>query len=159
MTRLDDSIDWAVKTHKDQLDKGDNPYILHPLRMLAVVEYRIRPLDIPDKESVLCSTVLHDCIEDSKFDRMKARMEVRRVAGPIVEKTVMSLTRDLNESWNNYIKRVGLHWAPRLIKIIDLEDNMDTTRLNRYDSDALDRNKMYSKALIRLKAIGGLGIA
>lgn len=83
MSRLDDSITLAVVTHRDQVDLGGNPYILHPLRVLIAVEIRIRNMQLKDRESILCSAVLHDVIENN-ICRQKARETINRIAGEIV---------------------------------------------------------------------------
>ena len=146
MNRLNKAIELAIEVHADQTDLGGHPYILHPLRVLCAVEEIIREMKVEDRESVLCSAVLHDCIEDSKNQEYIANaIEVR--FGNTVLKTVDSLTRRKNESWKNYINRVNEHWAPRIIKIADLHDNSDLSRLKELTDKDEQRNKMYSKAL------------
>ena len=150
MIKLDDAIQLAIETHKGQVDKGGNPYILHALRVLCNVEYRIRHLRVKDRESVLCSAVLHDCIEDAK-NSDEIRLDIRYKCGDIVEKQVDTLTRRKPESWKNYISRVENYWAPRIIKIADLEDNLDITRLKEVTEDDSKRNMMYATTLRRLR--------
>lgn len=152
MSRLDDSIILAVNTHKGQVDLGGHPYILHPLRILTVVEFRIRDMRLKDRESILCSAVLHDVIEDSIHQQI-ARERINEIAGEIVLKTVDTLTRNKDESWKNYINRVKEHWDHRIIKIVDLEDNRDTTRLSEITEKDIQRDRMYLKALQELREV------
>lgn len=161
MNRLDNAVQLAVSTHKDQFDLGGYPYILHPLRVLCAVERRIRDLNIKDKESVLCSAVLHDVIEDSVNDKFKTECEILEtnnindyITNPnkdIVLKTVQTLSRGKEQSWNKYINQVNEHWAPRIIKIYDLKDNLDLSRLPDITDKDLKRNGMYEKALKKLQ--------
>ena len=52
------AIKIAVNAHEGQTDKGGNPYILHPLRVMMSVE----------SESEKIVAILHDVVEDSEFE-------------------------------------------------------------------------------------------
>ena len=54
MSTLQKAISIAVKAHEGQIDKGGNPYILHPLRVMM----SLRTVD----EMIV--GVLHDVVED-----------------------------------------------------------------------------------------------
>ena len=163
MSRLDNAIKLATETHSGQTDLGGYPYILHPLRVLCAVEKHIRDMKVSDRDSILCSAVLHDVIEDSKQGRDQARYEVSEVArddfitfeginyGEVVEKTVDTLSRGKDEPWNKYINKINEHWAPRIIKIYDLKDNLDLSRIKDISDKDLKRNSMYEKALKKLQ--------
>lgn len=152
MNRIERATQLALEVHTDQVDKGDSPYILHPLRVLCAVEKYIRPLKVSDRESVLCSAVLHDCIEDTK-DKDVMYVLIEKEFGTTVIKTVDSLTRRQNETWKTYIDRLKNYWAPRIIKIADLEDNLDDSRLKEITDKDINRNRMYSNTLRKLKQI------
>ena len=51
---LEKAIKIAVEAHKGQVDKGGNPYILHPLRVMLCL----------NTEEVRIVVVLHDVVED-----------------------------------------------------------------------------------------------
>lgn len=152
MSKINKAIRLATEVHEGQLDFGDNPYILHPIRVLAAVEMKIRDLNVSDPESVLCSAVLHDCIEDSS-DKETTAIIIEKEFGQVVMKTVDSLTRRPNETWKHYITRIKEHWAPRVIKMADLDDNMDNSRLKEITKKDLNRNRMYEKAFFELAEI------
>lgn len=152
MSRIDKAVLVATQVHLDQTDLGGNPYILHPIRVLAAVEMKIRDLNIKDTESVLCSAVLHDCIEDCD-DKDAMYVIIEKEFGPTVSKAVDSLTRRPNETWKHYMTRVKKHWSPRIIKMADLDDNLDNSRLKVITETDMNRNKMYQKALNELIAI------
>ena len=40
---LEKAIKIAVEAHTGQVDKGGNPYILHPLRVMPIAEFIRRP--------------------------------------------------------------------------------------------------------------------
>ncbi len=54
MATLEKTIELAVQHHRGQKDKGGEPYILHPLRVM----YKM------DSESTRIITVLHNIVED-----------------------------------------------------------------------------------------------
>ena len=55
MATLENAITLAVQQHTGQLDKGGQPYILHPLRVMLQLQQ-------PDQQIV---AVLHDILEDT----------------------------------------------------------------------------------------------
>ena len=54
---LDKAIHIATKAHGGQMDKGGQPYILHPLRVMFMRR----------NETERICAVLHDVIEDSNI--------------------------------------------------------------------------------------------
>ena len=59
------AIEIAASAHRNQVDKGGKPYILHPIRVMM-------SLNSEDEKIV---GVLHDVVEDSEhwdFDRLRA---------------------------------------------------------------------------------------
>ena len=54
---LERAIEIAVEARKGQLDKGGNPYILHPLRVMMSVDLELEKI----------VAVLHDVVEDSNW--------------------------------------------------------------------------------------------
>jgi len=53
---LEKAIKIAIEAHSGQVDKGGNPYILHPFRVM---------LNVSDKAKV--AAVLHDVVEDTDW--------------------------------------------------------------------------------------------
>lgn len=156
MSKLEKAIILATQIHDGQVDLGGHPYMLHPLRVMCSVEKVIRNLDhITDKESILCSAVLHDVIEDYKYNKENIIYEIKESIGELVYKQVDSVTRREGESWRVYINRLKKHMAPRIIKIADLEDNIDITRLKEVTDKDIKRNNMYFSTLTKLKEING----
>ena len=51
---LEKAIQIAVDAHTGQIDKGNNPYILHPLRVMLSLEN--------EEEQIV--GILHDVVED-----------------------------------------------------------------------------------------------
>ncbi len=55
---INKAIETAAKAHDGQYDKGGEPYIYHPLRVMLYAN---------GDENVKCAAVLHDVIEDTKI--------------------------------------------------------------------------------------------
>lgn len=148
MSRLDKAIQLATEVHAGQVDKGGNPYILHPLRVMCAVEKQLVKINKDYVEDYLCVSVLHDVIED--YDESKYNIDevcdLVHDCGDTVYLEVMTLTRVSGESWNKYINKVYGMPMRRVVKIHDLEDNCDLTRLKEVTNDDINRNNMYIRA-------------
>ncbi len=137
MSDLDTALALAVEAHRGQLDKAGQPYILHPLRVMARVT-------TPAERLV---AVLHDVVEDSP-----TTLDDLRAAGfeePVV-RAVDHLTRREDESYKAFIERVDDDPLARRVKLADLEDNMTLTRLTELDERAIERLGRYMRAYRRL---------
>ncbi|MGE0228313.1 MAG: HD domain-containing protein [Dehalococcoidia bacterium] len=137
MSDLDTALAIAVEAHRGQVDKAGQPYILHPLRVMARVS-------TPEERLV---AVLHDVVEDSPttFDDLRA-------AGfdEAVVRAVDFLTRREDETYEAFIERVDGDALARRVKLADLEDNMTLTRLRELDDRAVERLGRYMRAYRRL---------
>lgn len=129
----------ATINHAGQVDKDGQPYILHVLRVSLKQTHIVCRL----------AALLHDLIEDTEITLQELRS--LGIHETIVG-TVDSLTRRDNETYSDYIERLADNaWAVP-VKIADLIDNMDTTRLPNGVATGKDIDLMrrYRKALNRL---------
>jgi (p)ppGpp synthase/HD superfamily hydrolase len=113
---LEQAIALAVEQHRGQVDKAGQPYILHPLRVMAAVS----------GETAQIVAVLHDVVEDCNitFADLRAR--------GFTEEIIVALdgvTRRDNETYDEFITRSGQNPFSRQVKLADLQDNMDIRRL------------------------------
>lgn len=115
---------FVMRKFEDKYDKGGNPYITH---LLSVQK---RFTDKYGSNDVDCNVacVLHDILEDTETAEEEL-LEVECVTERVVA-LVKVLTRQKDETYMAYIRRVAVVEAARRIKICDLEDNMDITRLH-----------------------------
>lgn len=127
----------AYERHANQLDKGGNPYINHPKYVAEHVN------------TVLDKTVawLHDTIEDTGYT-----VSMMRADGfdDNVITAVQLLTHKKGEPYLDYIKNLASNETARNVKIADLHNNMDLTRLpvnDRNTDDVKHRMNKYTKAL------------
>lgn len=120
----------AQSAHMNQQDKGGMPYLLHPIR----VSQKCRTC-----ESKIAA-LLHDAVEDSSIslDHLREKGISERVVN-----AVDSLTRRKNESYKDYIVRISLDPIAIEVKIADLEDNMDVSRLDRLTDADITRLSKY----------------
>lgn len=139
MSDLDTALAIAVEAHRGQVDKAGQPYILHPLRVMARVS-------APAERLV---AVLHDVVEDSP-----TTLDDLRAAGfpEEVVRAVDFLTRREDETYEAFIERVTGDPLARRVKLADLEDNMTLTRLNELDDRAVERLGRYLRAYRRLRS-------
>ena len=140
MNVLDAAIALACRVHAGQVDKSGKPYILHPLRLM---------LQFEDMDSQLAA-VLHDVIEDGNI----SLDELRGIGlSETVVEAVGCLTKRPGETYEGYIERIGEVELARRVKLRDLRDNMDTTRLAALSPADLERLAKYHRALQRLSEL------
>ena len=134
MDDLDKAIKLACNAHAGQKDKAGKPYILHPLRLM---------LNFQNKQEQVVA-VLHDTIEDSD-------MTLEDLASfGFSELTIDALdclSKRKNEEYEDFIKRIVPNELARKIKIEDIKDNLDLTRIESINSEDLKRVLKYHNSL------------
>ncbi len=140
---LERAVSLATKLHKDQIDKGGSPYIGHPLRVMKTILYRGYDVE------VAIAAVLHDTVEDTPL----TLDEVREQFGERVATIIDLVSKKPGDTYEQFIDRIiasgnqdAIH-----VKIADIEDNSDLSRLGGRESpnDKLRLIK-YKNALYRL---------
>lgn len=138
MPNLEDAIALAVEAHRGQVDKVGMPYILHPLRVMLAL----------DGEQERLVGILHDVVEDTKVT-----MEDLRKAG--YSKNVLAalkcVTKRKGEGYGHAIGRAASNPIARRVKLADLADNMDLTRLPEVTEKDRARLNRYLAARRRLQ--------
>ena len=132
--KLERAIEIALAAHSGQTDKGGKPYILHPLRLMLAAK--------SDDEKIVA--VLHDVIEDSHWT-----MEELRIEGltEVQADALLSVTRQADESYEEFILRSVRNPIGRAVKILDLRDNSDLGRIAQPGQRDLERMERYRAAL------------
>ena len=125
-----------MDAHRGQVDKHGAPYILHPLCVMAAVSSR----------ELQIVAALHDVVEDSE-DWTVDRLASEGFDRSIVE-AVAALTRDPDDDYFDYVRRLSSNPLAREVKLADLHDNLDRSRLpgDPTDND-LARFRRYEQAL------------
>lgn len=131
---LDAALLFAITAHRGQFDKGDRPYILHPLTVM----YKLKS----DDEELECIALLHDCIEDTEATYESLRMigmTERVIAG------IDALTKRRGETYEEYKERVKSNYDAVRVKKSDLRHNSDIRRLKGVTDKDLARVQRYHK--------------
>jgi len=132
---LERAIEIAVEAHEGQIDKGGNPYILHPLRVMMSVDGELEKI----------VAVLHDVVEDSNWT-----FEALLAEGFSIEviEALKSVTKESeDEDYDLFIQRAMQNPIGRKVKIADLRDNLDVTRISDITDTDVKRINKYKKAL------------
>ncbi|PRR79959.1 Guanosine-3',5'-bis(diphosphate) 3'-pyrophosphohydrolase [Clostridium luticellarii] len=134
---LDKAILIAAKAHEGQVDKGGQPYILHPLRVMFSRKTEIEKI---------CA-VLHDVIEDTdiSLDYLRDQEFSEEILSALD-----ALTRRDGETYDEYISRVVKNKTASHVKLCDLCDNMDLSRIKNPSDADYERVKKYRKAADRI---------
>ncbi|WP_331665420.1 hypothetical protein [Anaerocolumna sp.] len=134
---LNKAIEIATKAHAGQVDKGGAPYILHPLRVMLNCE----------SEAAKVCAALHDVIEDTNItlDDLKAEGFTDEII------TVLDcLTKRTGESYDEFINRVLTNEIACQVKLADLADNMNLTRIQNPTVKDEECIKKYNQAADRI---------
>ena len=133
---LERAIEIAVNAHKGVTDKGGNPYIVHPLRVMMSLK--------SGNEKIV--GVLHDVVEDAEdwdFERLKEEGFSEEVLDGLRSVTKTSEEEDYNE----FVQRALTNEIGRAVKIADIRDNLDVTRIGELRQKDMNRLNKYKNAL------------
>ena len=133
------AIEIAASAHRNQVDKGGSPYILHPIRVMM-------SLNSEDEKIV---GVLHDVVEDSdewNFDRLREEGFGEHILSALKSVTKASEVED----YQQFIKRAGDNKIGRNVKIADIRDNLNVSRIGFLEEKDLLRINKYKYALCML---------
>jgi (p)ppGpp synthase/HD superfamily hydrolase len=139
MNMLEKAIAIAVTAHAGQCDKAGEPYILHPLRVM----FRVNS----DAERIVA--VLHDVVEDS--DWTFEQLHEEGFPDEILE-ALNSVTKRDGEVYKDFVERAGSNTIGRQVKLADLEDNCDLSRIAQPVEKDYQRIEKYLAALLRLQS-------
>jgi len=145
MSTLDKAIMIASEAHAGQLDKSGQRYILHPMRLMQKF--------VREEERIVA--VLHDVVEDSNVSLND--LKTYGFAKSIID-AIDCLSKRNNESYDGFIARISSNYLAKKIKIEDLKDNLDLTRLTSITDSDLVRIKKYHKALINFLELANSNI-
>jgi len=134
------AINLAYEKHKNQVDKANMPYILHPIHVAEQMD---------DEQSTIVA-LLHDIVEDTDMtldDLLKEGFSLE-----IIE-ALSYLNHKDNQDYFEYIKNLSKNEIAVKVKIEDLLHNSDLTRLDVITEDDVIRVKKYITSLEYLKQI------
>lgn len=130
---LDKAALICVTKHAGQRDKMGCAYFQHPMR----VAMRCRT----DEEKMVA--LLHDTIEDT--DVTPEYLIAEGFPQKVVD-GILSVTKQEGESYEDFVARAKKNPLGRVVKIHDIEDNLDIFRLTTLDADMTARYNKYIAA-------------
>lgn len=136
---LSKAIALAAKVFEGKNDKGGKPYIMHCIRVMNGVNQN-------DPE-LMQIAILHDVIEDSDYtinDLMTLGFSKRVISALVL------LTHRQEVPYEDYIRAIASNKDAVAVKLSDLKDNSDITRLKGLRKKDFDRLEKYSKAFVHL---------
>ena len=134
---LEAALQLAAQAHSGQQDKAGKPYILHPIRVMLSVETTDEQI----------AAILHDTVEDT--DVTLEQLSEEGFSAEIVS-AVRALTKLKGESRVDAARRAVEHPIARQVKLADIKDNMDMSRIpDPTDKDfaRLDEYKLVKEIL------------
>lgn len=138
---LDQMLMIATKAHHGQFDRGGNPYILHPLKVMHYLK--------TDDEELMCMALGHDVIEDTSVtykDLREAGISERVIDG------IRALTKQPGQTYDEYKQNVFANIDAMRVKMADLRHNTDIRRLKGVTEKDLARMAKYQMFYLELKA-------
>jgi (p)ppGpp synthase/HD superfamily hydrolase len=140
MSSLERAIAIAAMAHEGQVDKGGAPYILHPLQVML-------RLQDPEARTV---AVLHDVVEDSPVSLEDLREQGFSEG---VLSALEALTKREGEDYQAFVERAGRDPLARQVKLADLAENSDLSRISAPSAKDLERVAKYRRAIDYLEGL------
>ena len=129
--------DFAEIKHGEQKDRGGKPYVHHLISVSKWIPSDLRNV-----------AYLHDILEDT--DTSIQELKDLGLNDWEIE-VIMILTKKKHQTYEQYIEAIKKRKEAVIVKLADLEDNMNLTRLPRLTDKDLKRIKKYHKAYMFLK--------
>lgn len=132
----------ATTRHAGQFDRGGNPYILHPLKVM----YYLKSND----EELQCIALAHDLVEDTDTSYTELRemgFTERIIQG------IAALTKTPGETYDEYKLRVKANPDAVKVKMADLRHNTDVRRLKGVTDKDLARMEKYHRFYLELQLL------
>jgi len=139
MSTLERAIEIARQAHAGQVDKGGADYIGHPLRVM----------EMGRTEEAKIVGVLHDVVEDSEWTF--EMLEAEGFSSEIIDalRCVTKLSED--EDYDHFLNRVKGNRLALKVKLCDLVDNLDISRIKEPTDSDIKRTKKYARAYAFIK--------
>lgn len=144
MSSLERAISIAARAHEGQVDKAGAPYVLHPIRVM---------LRLSSTEDRIVA-VLHDVVEDSSitFDDLRAE----GFSDEIIE-ALRAVTKIDGEDYDAFVRRAASNPIGRRVKLADLQDNADLSRIADPTERDHERIAKYLRAIETIRRLEASG--
>ncbi len=132
---LEKALEIAKTAFANKSDKAGKPYIEHLERVLKGVEN--------ESEEIKTVAILHDLLEDCPEWNEEMLLEIFPKS---VVQAIVCITHKTEQSYNDYISQIMENPWATAVKMSDLKDNMDITRLRVLTEKDIVRIKKYHQA-------------
>lgn len=132
----------ATNAHAGQFDKGGNPYITHPLKVMHYTK--------SSDEEIQCIAVGHDVIEDTSVtykDLRDAGMSERVING------IRAITKQPGQTLEEYKIGVMANKDAMIVKSADLRHNSDIRRLKGVTEKDIERIAKYMQFYSEIQVV------
>ncbi len=141
---LSDMLLLATVRHHGQFDKGGNPYILHPLKVMHYLK--------TDDEELMCIALGHDLLEDTYASVELGAVDLtNRGFTPRIISGILALTKLPGESYEAYVTTLKKNPDAIKVKLADLRHNSDIRRLKGIRNKDIERLARYHALYIDLQ--------
>lgn len=144
---LSSAIAFAAEVHEKQFDMAGKSYILHPLRVMRLVQLAT------DNIKAAIVAIDHDTIEDGFANDIEhgfVTFQARVTPDVEVVTALRLLTKTKGMDYFDYIRAIAKNDIAKIVKIADLRDNSDITRLKGIREKDLVRMKKYNASFLYL---------
>lgn len=142
MSTVERALAIAREAHQGQVDKAGAPYVGHPVRVAHAC--------VSDDAKIVA--LLHDVVEDCEgwsFERLRAEGFSDAVMAGIE-----SVTKRDGEAYDDFVRRAAANPLGREVKLADMADNMDLSRIAQPTQKDIDRVAKYRQATALLQSLG-----
>jgi hypothetical protein len=130
---LEKAASICITNHAGQTDKIGQAYFQHPMRVAL-------HCDTTEQKIV---ALLHDTIEDTP---VTPEYLLEQGFSQTIVDAVRSVTKRDGESYEDFIKRAAENPIGRVVKLHDIEDNLNVLRLNEVNAEDAQRLTKYLAA-------------
>lgn len=136
------AIKIAAEGHLNQKDKGGNPYILHPLKVMHYLK--------SDDFQLMAIAALHDVLEDT--DVTASDLVLLGFSNRVKDAVVLLTKRD-GQTPDEYFQGIKSNYDAVRVKLADLRHNTDVRRLKGLGDKDLLRVRKYHDMYVKLTKV------
>ena len=140
---IDEALELVKIAFAGKTDKGGKPYIGHLLRVQKTVA------ENGGDEQQQTIALLHDIIEDTDY----TKDDLLKIFPSEIVIAVEILTKKKGQDYSDYLCEIMTNEDAVFVKLADLKDNMDLTRLSVLIEKDIERVKKYHSAFLLLSSI------
>lgn len=132
------ALKLSFEKHKDQVDKSGMPYVFHPFHLAEQM----------DDEISTVVALLHDVVEDT--DVTFEQLEEMGFPKESVD-AIRLMTHEESVPYEDYVRVIKTNPVAAKVKLADLRNNSDATRLSVMTEKDIRRAEKYRNAMAILQ--------